>query len=70
MTRRPLGGRTLASHPMFCVCGGDRHLRLVSVQGLPAAGVIRCPHCNPEDGSASIEIRTYRMRDDKPRGAA
>ncbi len=61
---------TLASLPTFCACGGARRMHLVSLQGMRATGVTRCPHCNPEPGRHSIEIRTYRMRDDRPRGAA
>lgn len=67
MTRRPIGGRTLASLPPFCACGGEKRLALVLVNGMRAAGSVRCPHCAPEDGQASIEIRTYRMRRDIPR---
>lgn len=70
MTRRPLGGRTLASLPRYCACGGERRLRLVALNGMRAAGTVRCPHCNPEPGHHSIPIRTYRMREDRPGGDA
>lgn len=60
----------LASLPRFCACAGERRLALVSLNGLRAAGVVRCPHCNPEPGHHPIEIRTYRMYQDKPSGDA
>lgn len=70
MTRRPLGSRTLASLPAVCVCAGERRMQLVSVQGMRATGVIACPHCSPANGEHSIEIRTYRMRDETPKDVA
>lgn len=66
MTRRPLGGRTLASLPAFCACGGSGRMGLVSLLGMRAAGAVRCPHC-AEPPPVSIEIRTYRWRVDVPR---
>lgn len=66
MTRRPLGGRVVASLPSLCACGGERRMALVALGGMRGAGVVLCPHCtgDPRD---SIEIRTFRMRVDTPR---
>ncbi len=57
------GGRrtlvlTTASAPRFCACAGERRMQLVSLHGMRATGVTRCPHCDPEPGRHSIEIRT------------
>lgn len=58
----------LASAPAFCACGGSQRFALISLLGMRATGVVRCPHCDSEDGHDPIEIRIHRMRTDHPRG--
>ncbi len=67
MTRRVLGGRVLASLSPYCACGGEKRMALVSVQGMRAAGAVRCPHCDPSKPDEAIPIHIYRMRVDIPR---
>jgi hypothetical protein len=60
----------LASLPEFCACGGSQRFALISLLRMRATGVVRCPHCDPEDGHDPIEIRIHRMRTDIPRNGA
>lgn len=45
-------------------------MALIALHGMRGAGVVQCPHCAPEAGQESIEIRTYLMRTDYPKDAA
>jgi hypothetical protein len=72
VTRRVLGGRTLAvvaaSTRHACkVCDSLGCVRIVALSGMRGAGVASCPHCAPEPGQDPIHIRVYPTRTDTPR---